>query len=169
MKRYLVPILVALTVIGITAVAASPSSDQSANSRFIPVLVNVDTHGTVTKVDPAVKMRPTQTRELKETIAKMISKPAMKNGHAVNSQFVMKFAVESPADGSQKYSLRYLSVKSLPPGTWHWVVSDESGPHRFALASGLQQKIFDTPGLLQPALPHQSIGQQRRQANPSQD
>lgn len=123
---------------------ASAKSTQAAQSRTLPVLVKVDTKGKVTEVSPAYRVRPSFQRLLRNTISKMITKPAMKKGKAVTSQLVITLAVltSKDANGNAESTLKYLAAKPLPPGAWSWG-HDAQG--RLALTSQSPQDNIQIP------------------------
>jgi hypothetical protein len=118
--------------------SASPVDDKATENRTIPVLVNVNAKGDVTDIAPAYKLRPSFTRQLRDALRKMITKPAMKDGKAVSSQLVITLALVPVAQGNGKHgvNIKYVSGQALPPGTWHWV---HTSGHRLALAGQNQQ------------------------------
>lgn len=118
----------ALTLTAALLLAASwtpamSSHPAGSNQRLLPVLVNVNTKGEVTDISPAYKVRPGFNHALRETLKKMVTKPAMVKGKPVRSQFVATFALipTTSADGKSTVTLKYLKSQALPPDTWYWV------------------------------------------------
>lgn len=113
-------------------------------THTLPVLVKVDATGKVTGISPAYNLRPSFQRLLRDTINKMVTKPAMKNGKAVNSQLVITLSVLTgkAVNGRAETTLRYLSVKPLPPGTWHWSRNEEN---RLALSTQVSNDVTVYP------------------------
>lgn len=105
------------------ASAAQPAQGATKGQHVIPVLVSVNSHGKVTDVTPAYRMRPEFSRLLRSTLDQMIKKPAMRHGKAVSSQFVMNMALNASkrSDGQYQAKFDYVSSKPLPTGSWYWV------------------------------------------------
>ncbi|HET7359079.1 MAG TPA: hypothetical protein VFJ04_02930, partial [Rhodanobacteraceae bacterium] len=121
-RRILLPLALSLGFAAGIA-AAAPKNDPPTASREIPVLVAVNANGDVTEVTPAYKLRPSFVRLLRDTLQKMITKPATKDGKPVSGQFVFTLAVATAprGNGESDVNIKYVSGKALPPGTWHWV------------------------------------------------
>lgn len=124
---------------GCAMVSASPKGkDDAFQSRQLPVLVKVDSHGKVTESEPAYRLRPSLKRELHGIIQKMITKPAMDHGKPTASQFVINFNMVATAQENGGYAakFKYVSIKPLPTGDWHWTHSND---HQLALADQSSQ------------------------------
>lgn len=108
-------------VCGFAAVTAQNA--PAGESHTLPVLVKVDSKGKVGDISSAYSISPAFQKLIHATLAKMITKPAMKKGKPVASQFVITFGVikQQVASGQTSVSLKYLGSKALPPGNWHWV------------------------------------------------
>lgn len=134
MKRFIVLTVGALFCLACAAVSASPANGNPDPSRIIPVVVHVNDQGQVTEATPAYKVRPAVLRAIRQTLDTIITGPAMKDGKAVSSQFVITLALVPAAkdDGSQGASFKYISSKPLPPGVWTWVHTPD---HRLALVN----------------------------------
>jgi len=133
MKRFCAVLLLGTLVAGQGALATSMSLNQF-RSKVLPVLVQVDSHGKVTQVSPAVELAPRYDRLLRQTLDQMITQPASEHGHPVSSQFVMNLGLQtSPRpDGNYDAHFVYVSTSPVPPGSWYWVHIDG---HRLALKS----------------------------------
>ena len=124
--------------------SASATKSHAGTSHTIPVIVKVDNKGVVTDVEPAYEVRPSFKHLLKDTLSKMITKPAMKEGKPVDSQFVITLAVMTTtgADNKQLTSFKYLTAKPLPSGSWTWT-RDSQG--HLALTSHTSQGTMNFP------------------------
>ena len=141
---------------------ASPKDDQAAQDRVIPMLVTVNAQGQVTEVSPPYEFRPAFVHLLRDTLDKMITKPAMKDGKAVKSQFLIQLSLTlTPAEnGKSSAGFKYVSSKSLPSGTWHWVRDEQ---HRLALAN--EQGAVDPDHF---AIAHTGLGVLQREMQSAQ-
>jgi len=133
MKRFAACLLLSTLTIGQAALATSMSLNRFP-SRVLPVLVQVDSHGRVREVSPAVELAPRYDRLLRQTLDQMITRPANDHGHPVASQFVINLAMQSSPRPDGQYDARfvYVSTSPVPPGSWYWVHIDG---HRLALRS----------------------------------
>lgn len=127
------------------ATLAESASLNEFQPKVMPVLVQVNSHGKVTDVSPAIALSPRINRLLRANLDEMISKPAVdKHGHPMSSQFIINLALQaSPLDnGNYDARFSYVSTASVPAGSWYWVHVDG---HRVALArqgsSYRQQRI----------------------------
>lgn len=134
MKRCCAFVLLGTLALG-QGVLANPSmSINRFTPRVLPVLVQVDSHGKVTGVSPAIELAPRYDRLLRQTLDQMITRPANDHGRAVASQFVINLGLQtSPrADGQYDARFVYVSTSPVPPGSWYWEHIDG---HRLALRS----------------------------------
>lgn len=140
MKQFQTCLALGLLAAGSLAHAESWSLN-TFRPHVLPVLVQVDTGGKVTSISPAIELSPTVDRLLRSSLDEMITKPAMRHGKPVTSQFVINLALKaSPHDGGgYDASFAYVSVKPVPSGSWYW--QHEDG-HRLALVNrnGLDQR-----------------------------
>jgi len=134
MKLHSRLLLILVLAIASIAAAAAASPGHRSGNRMIPVLVHVNAHGRITDVTPAYHLHPAFVRKLHETLQKMITRPAMKHGKPVDSQFVMVLALvdKQQDNGKHVVNIRYQTSKSLPPGQWTWI--HQSG-HGLALSN----------------------------------
>ncbi len=116
--------------------ASAESSDDGAK-RVVPVLVKVNKKGDVTRIDPALHLRPVMTRALEQTVKGMIHKPAMKDGKPIASQFVLNLAIVSAGQKTNEYKFSYVSAQEVPPGNWHWTLKNSHGKQVYALQSDM--------------------------------
>lgn len=116
------------------AACADSMSLNHFTPRVLPVLVQVDSHGTVRNVSSAVELSPRYDRLLRQTLDQMINQPAHDHGHAVASQFVINLGLQATARPDGKYDAKftYVSATPVPAGSWYWVHIDG---HRLALAN----------------------------------
>jgi hypothetical protein len=142
MKR---PILLSLIVtLGFASglAMASPQDGNRAVNRVIPVLLNINTKGKVTEVNPGYRLRPNFKQFLNGQLKKIAVKPAMEKGKPVSRQYLLMLALKAAPREGDNYSvnLKLLSSKALPIGLgpWHWVHGDG---HHLALASPSQPKF----------------------------
>lgn len=134
MKRYGALLLLGTLAAGQGALATSPMSINRFTPRVLPVLVQVDSHGKVTGVSPAIELAPRYDRLLRETLDQMITRPANDHGRPVASQFVINLGLQASARPDGKYDARfvYVSTSPVPAGSWYWEHIDG---HRLALRS----------------------------------
>ena len=144
MKQTVAMMLAAALLVAFAWTPEAFADSNAAESHTLPVLVSVNAKGEVTDVAPAYNLRPAMKHLLKDTLNKMITKPAMNKGKAVDSQFVITLAVlvNEGAKGKVGTTFKYLAVKSLPPGSWHWVRNAEN---RLALSSQSSQVLIKYP------------------------
>lgn len=124
----------------LAAMAGPALADTMSLTQFrpqvMPVLVQVNTQGHVTKLLPSVQLSPQLERLLRQSIEQWVVKPASVKGHAVESQVIMKVALQAvPVNGSKNYdvSFTYVSMVQSPFGAAaHWVWKDG---HELALVS----------------------------------
>lgn len=92
------------------------------SKHLLPVLVATDATGKVTKVDPAIKLRGEQIRQLENMIGAMITSPARdKAGNGIPSQFVLVFAVNPDEKNPQETTFTYMEAKVVQQEPLHWV------------------------------------------------
>ena len=106
------------------AAVAGPASLNQFRPKVMPVLVQVNSHGKITSVSPAIELTPKLTRLLRENLDEMISRPATdKQGHPISSQFVINLAVHATPHSNGDYNVRfaYVSTSPVPAGSWYWV------------------------------------------------
>ncbi|MDQ6646224.1 MAG: hypothetical protein M3Y93_03185 [Pseudomonadota bacterium] len=133
MKRLSTMVLLgALTATGSAAATGSFSLNQF-NSGVMPVLVQVNAHGKVTRVSPSTQLAPRYERLLRKNIQELVTGPARNHDKQVSSQFVMNVTLKTAprADGSYDAQFAYVSAEPVPAGPMHWVSFDG---HRLALA-----------------------------------
>ncbi|GLQ92791.1 hypothetical protein [Dyella acidisoli] len=119
-------------------------SVNTMDSRVLPVFVQVNSEGEVTRILPAEQLTPKFNRMLDEAIRSWIKKPAMVNGHAVNSSMIMRVSlnVQPRSDGNYDLFYHYISTTATPMASassyWKWTNnnlalvtdSDELRDHR---------------------------------------
>jgi hypothetical protein len=134
MKRFCATLLLGTLAAGQGVLATSSMSINQFTPRVLPVLVQVDSHGKVTDVSPAVDLAPRYDRMLRETLDQMITGPANDHGRSVASQFVINLGLQASPRSDGKYDTRfvYVSTSPVPSGSWYWVHIDG---HRLALRS----------------------------------
>ena len=120
MKMYCLSALAATMVLVSGTVSADSQKDQSGESHVIPVLVHVNKAGHITDMQPAYDLRPAMKHAVEQSVMGMVGKPAMKNGVATNSQFVLMLALKPVAGSSNQYTFTYVSTRPIPVGNWHW-------------------------------------------------
>jgi hypothetical protein len=158
MKR--IPALILLGSLAAAGGAAATGS-RSLNqfkSSVMPVLVQVNAKGKVTRVSPSIHLSPRYHRLLRNNIEELVTGPAREKNKAVSSQFVMNVTLKTTPrpDGSYDVQFGYVSTKPVPSGPMHWVAIDG---HRLALAG--ESDTFRMRN-------HASSWQAPRQVNPSQ-
>ena len=133
MHRTCTLVLLGALAFGPGAAAASMSLNGFA-PKVLPVLVQVDSHGKVVGVSPSVELAPRYDRLLRQTLDRMITRPANRNGHPVASQFVINLGLQASPRPDGDYDARfvYVSTSPVPAGSWFWVHVDG---HRLALQS----------------------------------
>ncbi len=130
----------ALILLGSLAAAggAAATGSQSLNesqSGVMPVLVQVNANGKVTRVSPATALAPRYQRLLRHNIEALVSGPAMNRHKAVSRQVVMNVALKTTPrpDGSYDAHFAYVSMSALPSMPMHWRAAAIDG-HGLALA-----------------------------------
>ena len=126
--------IAAALLIGGNAFAQNMSLNQFPH-RVEPVLLKVDTQGTITSMSPAYKLTPKLEKLLRATLDEMITQPATdKAGKPISSQFIMNVALlaQKRADGNYDVRFTYVSTTPVPSGSWYWVHLDGD---RLALGS----------------------------------
>lgn len=107
--------------------AASTGSLVEFKPQVMPVVVQVDAHGNVTDVLPAVQM-PRRYRDLLiRQLDAWITKPAIARGHPVASRFIAEVGMRAKPRKDGKYDASFVYVKGLPMpfgGAVHWNVVD---------------------------------------------
>ena len=93
MKRIGTIVLTAICFMGIQLAMAGETSPPTEQSHVLPVLVAVNADGKVVRIDPAIHLRDRQMKELEKAVHTMITRPAMKDGHGIYSQFILQLAV----------------------------------------------------------------------------
>lgn len=140
MKSFQLCLALGLLVAGSTVHAESWSLN-GFRPHVLPVLVQVDAEGKVTSVSPSIELSPVVDRLLRSSLDEMITKPAMRHGKPVTSQFVINLALKTvPHEGGgYDASFAYVSAKPVPSGSWYW--QHEDG-HRLALVNrnGIDQR-----------------------------
>lgn len=133
MKRLHVAAIFGLLSIAGGAAMASSGALSPFKPRILPVLVQVDSHGKITEISPAIELSPQVKRLLAQNLGEMITKPAFDHGKPISSQFVVNLAVHATPrkEGDYDAQFAYVSTAPVPSGSWHWV--DIEG-RRFALA-----------------------------------
>ena len=107
-----------------TAMASSGSLVEF-KPQVMPVLVQVDTHGRVTDVQPSFQLTPWSQKLLTQQLDAWINGPATDNGHPVSSRFIVEVAMHTAQRKDGKYDASFVYVKSLPAplgGAMHWNV-----------------------------------------------
>lgn len=101
-------------------------SVNTMDSRVLPVFVQVNSQGKVTRILPAEPLTPRFDRMLGETIRGWVKKPAMMNGRAVDSSMIMRVAlnVQPRDDGNYDLIYHYISSTATPMASgasyWRW-------------------------------------------------
>lgn len=102
-------------------------SVNTMDTRVLPVFVQVNAEGEVTRILPAEPLAPKFNRMLDATIRGWIKKPAMVKGHAVNSSMIMRVAlnVQPRSDGNYDLAYHYVSGTAVPMASassyWRWI------------------------------------------------
>lgn len=135
MKIFCIPALMAVALLS-TSVAVAATNDTGLDqTRVLPVFVGVNAQGKVVRVEPAITLHAKQKKALDEAINTMITKPAMKDGHGIYSQFVLVLEVGQDASANGGTTFRYLSAQPAPAGPMHWIREKGAGPDKFRLAA----------------------------------
>lgn len=136
MKRSIHFLLLAVLALCISAVSASRATEKDGDQKMVPVFVQVDNTGKVTRIEPPMSLRPSMEKALEQTVKTMIHKPAVKNGKPVSSQFVLYLALVPDEQANDEYRFSYLSAQPVPSGTYHWVnMSPHGDEPRYRLQS----------------------------------
>lgn len=132
-----------------TAMASSGSLVEF-KPTVMPVVVQVDAQGQVTDVLPSQQLSPQLRKLLVGQLDAWIVKPAIVDGRAVASRFIVEVAMQAKPRQDGKYDANFVYVKSLPlafGGALHWdvingglelaLVSDTGASHR-------ERQVFET-------------------------
>lgn len=133
---YALAVLPLLFGAGKVMAADGATTGTHQDTRVLPVLVQVDSHGNVTRVDPASDLKPTMQKLLKQTLDDMITKPAHDaHGKPISSQFVANMKMQSVKrkDGGYGFKFTYVSAQPVPAGQWVW--SHDPATHKVVLAN----------------------------------
>lgn len=133
MKRRLVFLLSALWCVSGYAASLTPVTTGVQQTRSLPVLVRVNSHGQVTEVMPAYPLSPRVDRLVRKSLDAMVTKPATYHGRPVASQAVVNLALQPATDtnGSRVVRCSFVSIRPVPTGEWYWMRLDG---RRLALA-----------------------------------
>lgn len=146
MKRSTLFVSAVLFCLASAAASAAPKDAKPDQSRLIPVLVTVSRQGKVTEATPAYKLRPSFVHVIRDTLDKMITKPATSHGKPIPCQFVVNLAMTTvpKEDGTYGVSFKYISSKPLPSGSWYWVRTID---RRLALRDQQANGTMDLTGI----------------------
>ena len=127
MKRFNATLIsCALVMFGGVAMA-SPMSLTQFKPQVMPVLVEVNAQGHVTRVLPSVELTPKFQQLLTKDIGEWITGPAMVKHRAVGSQLIMNVSLRTTPRNDGKYDASFAYVSSLPSpfgAGAHWVTKD---------------------------------------------
>ncbi|HEX7341172.1 MAG TPA: hypothetical protein VF269_02735 [Rhodanobacteraceae bacterium] len=129
--------------------SSTPAQTTKSDAKVLPVFVQVDKHGKVTKIAPEIRLDSSLQTLLQRTLSQMITKPAHDaHGHPTASQFIITLALKSSlsADGQYRARFAYLSAKPLALGRWHWVTlkNGKKGLEKEDIFSNTNQAIRTT-------------------------
>lgn len=176
MKHAIALIIGTFLLLSAACIPAAHADSSQPSSRTLPIIVKVDAKGSVTDITPAYRLSPGFEKLVRETLAKMITSPAYKDGDPVPSQFVITLGVikNEAAQGKSNVTLKYLGSKALPDGNWYWIHIPPD--NRLALGDQKSQffknRTLDTNQLVnamrnQRALDAQTLGGPSSLATPS--
>ena len=126
MKRFH-RVLIGAVLLAIGPLAtASPGSLTSFPPRVMPVLVHVNSLGKVTEVQPSTQLSPRLRRLLASNLRRWISKPAMVDGHPVDSYSIVNVALHATPrkDGKYDASFAFVSILPAPFASAYWSTKD---------------------------------------------
>lgn len=126
--------------------AAFAGEAKAPESTKLPVLVQVNDQGQITRAEPAYKLTPKLESLLRTNLAEMIRKPAAgPNGKPVASQFVMEVALHNTplADGTVAAEFVYVATEPLAPGRWQWAHNVDG--HSLALVNATNRSWASQP------------------------
>ena len=106
-----------LLAMGPLAMASSVSL-TSFPPRVMPVLVHVNSLGKVTEVQPSAQLSPRLQRLLASSLRQWISKPAMVDGHPVDSQSIVNVALHATPRRGGRQVRRQFCFRVDHPGTF---------------------------------------------------
>lgn len=127
MKYVRLPLVLGMLALFSGAAAADSAPANQTESRVIPVLLRVDSHGKITRVTPAMRLAPSIERLMRANLDEMINRPATdKNGKPVASQVVINLSLDTSQDANGTYNAKfsYISTTPVAPGSWYWVRTD---------------------------------------------
>lgn len=119
-------------------IAPLASADSMSLNQFrnhtLPVLVTVDSHGKVTRIQPAYEVPRAIRPLLRTTLKQLITGPSIHDGKGISSQAVIQLAVEAVPQDDGKFKVHFAYVKAMPVpyGSWFWNHIDG---HQLALQS----------------------------------
>ena len=122
MKRFH-RILIGAVLLAIGPLAtASPGSLTSFPPRVMPVFVHVNSLGKVTEVQPSTQLSPRLRRLLASSLRQWISKPALVDGHPVDSYSIVNVALHATPrkDGKYDASFAFVSIAPAPFTSGYW-------------------------------------------------
>lgn len=130
MKNAIALILTTLLLLVAVWMPAAHADTNTGDARTLPVIVNVDKKGSVSEIIPAYRISPGFRNMVRDTLSKMITSPAMRDGKPVSSQLVITLGVvqKQLAGGKSSVSLKFLASKPLPAGNWHWLLRANKPP-----------------------------------------
>lgn len=127
MKLRQLSALAGLLALGSGTAMAGSDSLNHFNTKYLPVLVQVDSHGKVTDASAAMELAPKLKRLLYQNLGEMITSPATnKHGRAIASQFIINLELQATPldDGNFDTKFAYISTAPVPNGSWYWVHTD---------------------------------------------
>lgn len=127
--------MVCALLMGIAPLASAGSMSLNRfRNHTLPVLVTVDSHGKVTRIQPAYEVPRTVKPLLKKTLDQLITGPSIEDGKGISSQAVIQLAVEAVPQSDGKFTVHFAYVDAMPVpyGMWFWNHIDG---HRLALQS----------------------------------
>jgi hypothetical protein len=133
MKPYFIAALIGFSALAGTAHAQVGGSLTRFRNHALPVLVQVNANGKITRVEPSIRLSPKTQRMLRGNLEQMITGPAIQDGHPVGSQLVIQVSLVKNKLDNGNYSARfkYVSAMPVPAGLWYWVTNG----HEVALAA----------------------------------
>ncbi len=147
-KTWYLTAAVLLLLGGYSMVCTAAQPTTTPTHHVLPVLLGVNSHGTITNMQPAYRLQPVLRRRLHKALAAMIVKPAHDgHGDPISSQLVMYVDVLTTPNQSGGYVARFAYVKSVPvpSGNWYWDhLVRAPGNERLALVaqgSGVRHRI----------------------------
>lgn len=150
MKHFLGSCCIAALASVSFASSATELTVASFEPGVMPVLVSVDKHGDVTRIQSSQTLKPSLNRLLRKNLKEMITGPGVKDDQAINTQIVLRMTLKRTPleDGRVAVSFVPVDGKVVPKGAWAWKL--DGG--RYALVDATDPSFRSFKGFGDPPL-----------------